>query len=764
VSHPRPRGRLVGLLAAAALSTFAAAAPAAQTAAADSVRIERLAALGRLWVSIKYFHPWPAYRPIDWDAALVAAVPRVSAARDRAAYAAAIADMLGALGDPVTRVLPEHSFASPPASAGEPDPRAWWTADSILVVSLRNATDLGDYNRTTERLATIADTIRLARRVIFDLRAAGPGASDLGEMLAGSGICSLFAPTALRAPDQRGRLHSGYPPDDGTTSGGYYSGFYTIDGATIAPGDSTAAGRRAAILVNEHSAVPDGLLALRQAGRARIVAEGSASEAGVVRTYDWRLPDSVEVAVRLTELLQGGTPAASLADTTVPVSAAGDAGLAAALASLAHPPGSGRTEAPTWAGAGAPAEDRDSAAAAPYPALPYRLMAGFRIWAVGQFFFPYRDLTHENWDRVLTDALPRLEAASDPVAYGLAVAEMATHLHDSHVGISSRALRDHFGTGLPPVFVRMIEGVPVITHFTDDSAARAAGARVGDVIVAVDGEDALARLRRLEHYISASTPQALHRNAAIRLVRGAVGSTVRLRVRRAGQAERTLTLTRMDLPWNDTGRSGPMFRILPGNIGYADLGRLPADQVDSMFERLKATRAIIFDMRGYPKGTAWTIAPRLTDADMPVAARFSRPAATTPDTTERTDFSFTQALPHTDKWRYRHPTVMLIDERTQSQAEHTGLFLEAANGTKFIGSPTAGANGDVTVVTLPGGVRMSFSGHAVRHADGRQLQRIGLVPDLAVRPTIAGVRAGRDEVLEAARRYLERSLEVPPAR
>jgi C-terminal processing protease CtpA/Prc len=243
-----------------------------------------------------------------------------------------------------------------------------------------------------------------------------------------------------------------------------------------------------------------------------------------------------------------------------------------------------------------------------------------------------------------------------------------------------------------------------------------------------------------------------------------VGSTVRLRVRRAGQAEHTLTLMRMDLPWNDTGRSGPMFRILPGNIGYADLGRLPADQVDSMFERLKATRAIIFDMRGYPHGTAWTIAPRLTDADMPVAARFSRPAATTPDTTERTDFSFTQALPHTDKWRYRHPTVMLIDERTQSQAEHTGLFLEAANGTKFVGSPTAGANGDVTVVTLPGGVRMSFSGHAVSHADGRQLQRVGLVPDVAVRPTIAGVRAGRDEVLEAARRYLKRSLDAPPAR
>ena len=188
-----------------------------------------------------------------------------------------------------------------------------------------------------------------------------------------------------------------------------------------------------------------------------------------------------------------------------------------------------------------------------------------------------------------------------------------------------------------------------------------------------------------------------------------------------------------------TGRSGPMFKVLRGNIGYADLGRLPASQVDSMFEQLKDTRAIIFDMRGYPFGTAWSIAPRLTRKDMPAAARFNRPNATTPDTTERTEFSFTQTLPHTDQWRYLRPTVMLIDERTLSQAEHTGLFLEAANGTKFIGSPTAGANGDVTTVRLPGQAQMSFSGHAVRHADGRQLQRLGLQPDVPARPTIAGV-------------------------
>ena len=45
---------------------------------------------------------------------------------------------------------------------------------------------------------------------------------------------------------------------------------------------------------------------------------------------------------------------------------------------------------------------------------------------------------------------------------------------------------------------------------------------------------------------------------------------------------------------------------------------------------------------------------------------------------------------------------------------------------------------------------MAFTGQAVRHADGRQLQQLGIQPTIPVTPTIAGVRAGRDELLERA--------------
>ena len=73
---------------------------------------------------------------------------------------------------------------------------------------------------------------------------------------------------------------------------------------------------------------------------------------------------------------------------------------------------------------------------------------------------------------------------------------------------------------------------------------------------------------------------------------------------------------------------------------------------------------------------------------------------------------------------------------------------------------TQGANGDVTLMVLPGNLPVSFSGHDIRHADGRQLQRLGIQPHVRVAPTIRGMIEGRDEILDAAVKYLQKKVLV----
>jgi hypothetical protein len=51
---------------------------------------------------------------------------------------------------------------------------------------------------------------------------------------------------------------------------------------------------------------------------------------------------------------------------------------------------------------------------------------------------------------------------------------------------------------------------------------------------------------------------------------------------------------------------------------------------------------------------------------------------------------------------------------------------------------------------------MTFSGAEIRHRDGTQLQRIGIQPQVVVRPTLEGIRSGRDEVLGRAIDYIDK--------
>jgi C-terminal processing protease CtpA/Prc len=46
--------------------------------------------------------------------------------------------------------------------------------------------------------------------------------------------------------------------------------------------------------------------------------------------------------------------------------------------------------------------------------------------------------------------------------------------------------------------------------------------------------------------------------------------------------------------------------------------------------------------------------------------------------------------------------------------------------------------------------KAKISGIGVYYLDGRETQRIGIVPDIEVKPTIKGIREGRDELLEKA--------------
>ena len=61
--------------------------------------------------------------------------------------------------------------------------------------------------------------------------------------------------------------------------------------------------------------------------------------------------------------------------------------------------------------------------------------------------------------------------------------------------------------------------------------------------------------------------------------------------------------------------------------------------------------------------------------------------------------------------------------------------------------PDSGADGNVSSIVLPGGDTASFPGLVILYGVGGQTQRTAIRANIPIQPTLAGLKAGKDEVM-----------------
>ncbi|MFY1828340.1 S41 family peptidase [Myxococcus fulvus] len=731
---------LVFLLTSGAM---ASEAPSKPEEAQAQLRLQRLTALGELWGQVRYRHPWMLSRRIDWDAAFVAAVPKVEAATSDEAFAEAVQSMLGALEDPATRV----KSARPPAALAPPTLRPLVGVEKdVVVLDLRNLTTPEGPQTFWSLGEKLWGPVGKARAAVVDMRLRGfDEAAAWSVSNAVDWMLPLFIDGELAVPGSRSSLHGGYKAQTGMDSP--YTTAFNQDVSSVVEGHAGKTFARVVFLLDARSVVSPKVLALRATGRALFVGEGPVANALAVDTQDVPLGSALVATVRTSETvlplgLDAEVPAR--ADLSAP-----DAAYTRALALAQQkskpkgPSASARPEA-QWRPDNAYAE-------APYPSRELRLLAAVRLWNVVELFFPYRHLMDVDWSQALPGMLKRFEAAQDAKEYALEVAKSARELRDGHVSLSGHpAFKDLWGGIAAPIEARDIDGKVVVTSLSNASLAQ--GLQVGDVIEKVDAEPIDERIRRIDAIHQASTEAATRLFHIYLALAGPPDSEVTFTV--LGEKGRREVKVKRPAAFSRPERPHEPFKLLEGNIGLVNLSQLEPGEVPEVMRKVQATRAVVFDLRGYPRGTAGLLAPYLNVKRAKTWSRFEVPVVAG-STLVNGRMALMQELPTAEVPVYRGRTVALIDERAVSQAEHLGLMLEVTSGATFVGSPTAGANGNMTYAVLPGGIWMSFTGMDTRHADGGQLQRKGLTPHVAVRPTLAGVRAGRDEVLERALRLLQ---------
>jgi len=804
----------------------------------QALRLKRLEALADLWGKVYLFHPAivaPSPQPsprgrgeqseenrpspgeigtkgegagLDWNQALVRAIPRVEAARTPDELAKVInEELLQPLGDLLTfaeaRREKETERSRDRVADAEFESRRLSEAVGYVRVpppQLRAPGFLVDFQSAVNDLGAVD-------KLVVDLRwpaARGYRGSDP--------IFRFFVRTTLTTGPVMSRVHEGWSEDN--SLGAYRQKWEVIGGAALHPiqmpdwylaamcpgTDFTqlkTITKPAVFLVNRPSATAHYkvLDALQSQPGIAVVFEpsGPAEEEPRTGVGDWGLAtgESVEVQLNTERLVAhdgnaGLRPDLVVDKTLVLTELPAIIEQALLKASSLKPQASSTESAAKLMNLKLPQTLSETGGSL---TREERLLGLFKVWCVIRYTYPHLELCDMDWETCLSEWIPRVEAADSAVAYVRTLRMLTAHLHDNNIFYffpdlpEPQALPVGFGWVEGKVIVTDILPEPLTAHGLQLTAVggqpSAVGQlQVGDELVEFDGKTVPELIAEHRLQFSYSTEGAFYRHVVEMLGFGTAGAEVKLVVRGSSADSTDYADRRLGFSPADGGQRSAVggrrvltlkrtvtreqwvahlaqkrrsrgYGLLEMNLGYIDLGRLSnLEEFDHAFEVLRQPDGLIIDIRGYP-GFMVQLALSARLSEKPVkSAIFEIPVVSGYARLEQGWSTGQYEVQPDPSKHYKGPVVVLINEKTFGGAEDICIYLKNAGRVTFVGGTTAGCNGNRTWLSLPGGGRLWFTGMRVKFGDGSPFQNVGIVPDVPAAPTIDGVKAGRDEVLE----------------
>ena len=370
-------------------------------------------------------------------------------------------------------------------------------------------------------------------------------------------------------------------------------------------------------------------------------------------------------------------------------------------------------------------------------------------WNVMQHFYPYFDVVDTDWPQALRTALAAAATDADHRAFLGTLRRLIAQLHDGHGNVSHRS--DDAGY-MPPFRWDWVEDHLVVTYVAPDATGPAQTLQPGQVILKIDGVPAATALARAEESVSAATVAWRRYGALYDLAGGTKESVVRLTVAADDGQERTIDVPRSAILGTVIPpRPDRISELRPG-IFYVDIDRISDDDLEAAMPDLEQAKGIIFDFRGYPRDLDYpkmALLGHLTDTPLE-HPRYGTPILTRPDREQMTFTGGTPMLVQPCKPRLTAKVVFIIAAQAISQAECYLGIVEHYHLGELVGEPTAGTNGNINPFVLPGGYYVTWTGLRVLKHDGSPHHGVGILPTVPVSRTIAGVAAGKDELLERA--------------
>lgn len=266
----------------------------------------------------------------------------------------------------------------------------------------------------------------------------------------------------------------------------------------------------------------------------------------------------------------------------------------------------------------------------------------------------------------------------------------------------------------------------------DGTPASRAGLKPFDTIVSVDGH--LARPMDLD--------------SVMNLIRGKVGTPVKLLVQRKGVPDKTFVVVREQIHVPSVS-----YRMIGKDVGYIqlyDFGDTSEQEVTAALNGLfkQGAKAIVFDLRNNGGG--------LLDAAVQVSSKFiaDGPIVSTINRAGQveTEDAYQDAVPP-------HPLVVLVNQYTASASEITAGAIQDARVGVLLGVRTYGKGVVQTIYDLPGSSAVKITTARYVTPNGRDINKRGIDPNIVVPmdPKTVGLDA-KDVQLKAALDYVHKQI------
>lgn len=385
-----------------------------------------------------------------------------------------------------------------------------------------------------------------------------------------------------------------------------------------------------------------------------------------------------------------------------------------------------------------------------YPSESYRLLALAQYWNSVEYFFPYKYLTDQNWDKALNKMIPKFIDAKNATEFDLAKLEIVVKTDDGHANFRSTNTIHNFGAYLFPATLKIIDSTAIITSFRNPELAIANDLQVGDIILKCDDEKIDKLIYKNLQYVNGSNIKGKLRDNYYHLLNGANDSVSVLISRKGALIEKKVRR----YPFQSIFIEQPQpikYKIINNHIGYLNMESLEEKDVDQMMKEFQELPGLIIDLRNYPKFMPYEIASRFIKEKKDFAL------LTEPDLSFPSRFKFinTKTVSPTKPY-YSGKVVLLVNEGTQSFAEHNTMLFQSGDNVVTLGSQTAGADGDLSRFYFSPNSKSIITGLGVYYPDRSETQRVGVKVDIQVNPTILGIQNGIDELLEEAIKLIDK--------